>query len=306
MSKTQSEVMKSVENMQMKDSTQTKSPVTQAEKVTQSKQVKFNFTSDLQNTPSASTLESAHVEPQIDLKNSKQNSKIWTVGSSVVKDLDGRKIYLNRITRITTLRDKKIQGAVECIKSKKINSEIRVLQIGSNDLESAEVDDVMEEYENMVEIIKKEYSNQQLVIGEILPRYYHERLKTAEFEQKRCQFNLLLKDLCEYRNLEFVQYDHARTTDFYDGIHLNQEGIKNFVKNLKEVINPLVDVRSPTENHRQYNKNQSYNGKGCQQFYQNRLIRNPRNWNPGVDYRYNRYNQTNQYFGRSDYNGSVK
>ena len=132
--------MKSVENMQMKDSTQTKSPVTQAEKVTQSKQVKFNFTSDLQNTPSASTLESAHVEPQIDLKNSKQNSKIWTVGSSVVKDLDGRKIYLNRITRITTLRDKTIQGAVECIKSKKINSEIRVLQIGSNDLESAEVD----------------------------------------------------------------------------------------------------------------------------------------------------------------------
>ena len=160
----------------------------------------------------------------------------------------------------------------------------------------------MEEYENMVEIIKKEYSNAKLVIGEILPRYYHERLKTAELEQKRCQFNLLLKD----KNLKLVQYDHVRTTDFYDGIHLNQEGIKNFVKNLKEVINPLVDVRSPTENHRQYNKNQSYNGKGCQQFYQNRLIRNPRNWNPGVDYRYNRYNQTNQYFGRSDYNGSVK
>jgi hypothetical protein len=47
----------------------------------------------------------------------------------------------------------------------------------------------MEEYENMVEIIKKEYSNAKLVIGEILPRYYHERLKTAELEQKRCQFN---------------------------------------------------------------------------------------------------------------------
>ena len=43
----------------------------------------------------------------------------------------------------------------------------------------------MEEYENMVEIIKKEYSNAKLVIGEILPRYYHERLKTAELEQKR-------------------------------------------------------------------------------------------------------------------------
>ena len=53
----------------------------------------------------------------------------------------------------------------------------------------------------------------------------------------------------------------------------------------------------------QYNKNQSYNGKGRQQFYQNRPIRNPRNWNPGVDYR---YNQTNQYLGRSDYNGSIK
>ena len=111
--------------------------------------------------------------------------------------------------------------------------------------------------------------------------------------------------------MELVQYDHARTKNFYDGIHLNQEGITICVKNLKEVINPLVDVGSPTENqnaenHRQYNKNQSYNGKGRQQFYQNRPIRNPRNWNPGVDYRYNRYNQTNQYFGGSDYNGSVK
>jgi hypothetical protein len=90
---------------------------------------------EFKNTPSASTLESAHVEPQIDLKNSKQNSKIWTVGSSVVKDLDGRKIYLNRITRITTLRDKTIQGAVECIKSKKINSEIRVLQFSHDHIE---------------------------------------------------------------------------------------------------------------------------------------------------------------------------
>ena len=72
MSKTQSEVMKSFNNMQMKDSTQTKSPVTQGQKVAQSKQVKYNFTSDIQNTLSASTLESDHVEPQIDLRNSKQ------------------------------------------------------------------------------------------------------------------------------------------------------------------------------------------------------------------------------------------
>jgi hypothetical protein len=49
----------------------------------------------MENTPSASTLDSAHVEPQIDLRNSKQNSKIWIVGSSVVKDLDGRKIVID-------------------------------------------------------------------------------------------------------------------------------------------------------------------------------------------------------------------
>jgi hypothetical protein len=38
----------------------------------------------------------------------------------------------------------------------------------------------MEEYENLVEIIKKEYSNAKLVIGEILPRYYHEKSFTTE------------------------------------------------------------------------------------------------------------------------------
>ena len=56
----------------------------------------------------------------------------------------------------------------------------------------------MEEYENMVEIIKKEYSNAKLVIGEILPRYYHERLKTAEFEQVSIEmwnsFNMIMRE----------------------------------------------------------------------------------------------------------------
>jgi hypothetical protein len=33
------------------------------------------------------------------------------MGTSIVKDLDGRKIYRNRNTRITTLRDKTVHGA---------------------------------------------------------------------------------------------------------------------------------------------------------------------------------------------------
>ena len=56
----------------------------------------------------------------------------------------------------------------------------------------------MEKYENMVEIIKKEYSNAKLVIGEILPRHYHERLKTAEFEQVSIEmwnsFNMIMRE----------------------------------------------------------------------------------------------------------------
>ncbi|CAC5367847.1 unnamed protein product [Mytilus coruscus] len=57
-----------------------------------------------------------------------KNKTICIVGSSVVKDLDGRKIYRNRI-RITTLRDKTIQRGSNYIQEKKINNETSVIML---------------------------------------------------------------------------------------------------------------------------------------------------------------------------------
>lgn len=92
-------------------------------------------------------------------QDSTKKADIWIVGSSVVKDLDGRKMYRNKRTCITTLRDKTIQGATDFIKSRKINSDIIMLQIGSNDLDDQElqVGEIFETYEDLVDIPRREY-----------------------------------------------------------------------------------------------------------------------------------------------------
>ena len=196
------------------------------------------------------------------------------MGSSITKDLDGRKLFKNRNTRITTLRDKTVRGAIEYIHEKKIRNDISVImfQIGSNDLDNAEAGEVIEEYEQLVDQTSKNYPNAEIVLGQILPRFYRDHLDTEIFETKRNQFNLLLKDLCSDRNFKLVCYDDMRPDDFYDGIHLNQEGIKNFVKNFKCVVSPLVDVILPqqVEQRRQFPRTTLYNAKfkghGTRQF----------------------------------------
>lgn len=196
-----------------------------------------------------------------------KKADVWIVGSSIVKDLDGRKVYQNRNTRITTLRDKSIRGAKEYIKSKKINSDNIVLQIGSNDLDNVnpEVGEVFEEYENLITTTAKEYPSAKLFVGEILPRYYESQQHTRQYDTKRRQFNFLLKDMCEDKNIELIKHDNFEPFDFYDGVHLQPVGIQNFVRNFKKIVNPHVNISyTPSNNNcRPSPSNQNYyDGRG--------------------------------------------
>lgn len=172
---------------------------------------------------------------------------LWIIGSSLVKNLDGRKMYSNKITRISTLNDKTIHGATEFVKMKKVISENIMFQIGSNDVDDTglEIGEIIENFENLIDVTKKEYPTAKIFVGELLPRFYENETYSENFETRRLQFNILLKDMCTDKELTLITNENMRESDFYDGIHLNPNGIKFYVRNLKTTINPHLNVKSP-------------------------------------------------------------
>jgi len=152
----------------------------------------------------------------------------------------------NRNTRITTLRDKTVHGAKEFIKEMIIHRDTSVImvQVGSNDLGDKDAGEVIDQYEELIDQIRQSYPDSEVVLGHILPRFYNDHYKTQLSETKRYQFNISLKYLCTDKNLKLVTFENMRKTDYYDRIHLNSEGIKNYVRNLKTVVNPIVNVKT--------------------------------------------------------------
>ena len=122
------------------------------------------------------------------------------------------------------------------------------MHVGSNDLESKTPDEVIQELEDLISELKRELPNLKLIIAEILSRCY--KKTSSEFDEKILLYSSLLKNFCFDINAEYVHCEQMSSDDLYDGIHLNEYGIKLYVKCVKKVLNPLLGVQTElkTEN----------------------------------------------------------
>ncbi|CAG2224327.1 unnamed protein product [Mytilus edulis] len=193
-------------------------------------------------------------------------ANLWIIGSSIVKDLNGRRIYRNKNTRINTLRDKTVFGATQFIKLEKVSAENVLFQIGSNDLERKQADCVLKEVEYLVATTRRILPATKIILAEILPRFLRDRDQSKEFEEKRRQYNTLLKDYCFDENIQLVEYSNMRTTDYIDGIHLNEVGVGIMVKCIKKITNPLLGIVTDTKQRSPDNqyRNQNYRNRPYQ------------------------------------------
>ncbi|CAG2238824.1 unnamed protein product [Mytilus edulis] len=154
-------------------------------------------------------------------------------------------MYRFKKVSITTLRDKTVQGAKEFLETGKINAKNILFQVGSNDLEAKQPTNVVEEIEQLIVDTKKSMPESQIIISQILPRFYRNQNMDQEFEVKRVECNQLLYELCKQYEAYYVQHENLTQVHFQDGIHLNkQRGIKLYVRNLKEIVNPLIGVKN--------------------------------------------------------------
>ncbi|CAG2231196.1 unnamed protein product [Mytilus edulis] len=77
------------------------------------------------------------------------------IGSSIIKDIDGKRLYKNRKVKVITLHDKTVFGAIQYIKSFRDKAKHIMFQIGSNDIEQKTPDEVIEEIEELVRVTQR-------------------------------------------------------------------------------------------------------------------------------------------------------
>ncbi|CAG2192101.1 unnamed protein product [Mytilus edulis] len=209
-----------------------------------------------------------------------RNIDVLIIGTSVVKDLEPRKIYRNKQVKINTLKEKTIKGARSFIQSQSNKTPINnvVIQVGSNDLDFEDsVDQVIPPFMELLKETKESMPPDcNIFVGEILPRFYQNRTETRKFDEKRLDFNKILENHTEEYGFTIIRQKNMTRNDFRDGIHLSLEkGVPTYVRNLKEILNPILGISSGNNQQRrervQYNRgyNHQYGIQNRHQSYSN-------------------------------------
>lgn len=109
-----------------------------------------------------------------------------------------------------------------------------------------------------------------------------------EYEIRQMKCNQLLSVLCEKYKVKYVPHTNPSQIHFGDGVHLSKDGgIALYVRNLKEILNPLLGVKNeqrnePRNNNPMRNRNMRNNYDG--QYRNNQIERQ------SYMYMYNRFN----------------
>ena len=189
------------------------------------------------------SVETQHNEHDMHSSDENHTIKFWVVGSSIVKDLRKNLIYKYKKTNITTLRDKTVYGASEFLMSGKLKANNIAYQVGSNDLEDSTAGEVVNSIKRLVLDTQRLVPGNNIIINGILPRFYRNLQQRKQYETKRIKCNCMLSELCDSYGLKFVNHENLTQIHFEDGIHLSHDGgIAQYVRNLKEVVNPLLGI----------------------------------------------------------------
>ena len=102
-----------------------------------------------------------------------------------------------------------------------------------------------EEIERLIETTRNIIPGCNIIMNELLPRYHRNLMVRQDYEEKRIECNQIISDICDSHEVHFVRHQNLSQMHFIDGIHLNRKrGIGQYVRNLKEVANPLVGVKT--------------------------------------------------------------
>nr|XP_006820650.1 PREDICTED: putative leucine-rich repeat-containing protein DDB_G0290503-like [Saccoglossus kowalevskii] len=171
----------------------------------------------------------------------KKNREIQTliVGDSMLKNIDIKRIYKN--TQIKTLPGRKIKDIDEYIQ-RTTNENIQniVIHVGTNNIsDGCTIESCMEEYRKLINNMKQKYPTAKICVSSIIHRRYDVNInENIDVLNKKLKVMSNNGDNYIYIDNDNISY----ITHLYDTMHLNKRGTAVFVKNMKDVIGPLIGV----------------------------------------------------------------
>lgn len=187
-------------------------------------------------------------QPTVQQDNKQPTVDLWVIGSSVTRSINPRLMYRNKIVNVATLSEKTVNGAESYIRNENINAKVVLLQIGSNDLNRKHPNNIIKEYESLIQTCK-ERTDAQIVISGVLPRFQRDLNWRDIYEGKRRKFNGDLKVLAEKSECHFSEAPYIKEYDVYDGIHITEEtGIPKLIKTYKRTTNALLGIQEHPTN----------------------------------------------------------
>jgi hypothetical protein len=181
---------------------------------------------------------------------------VQIVGTSIVRDINQRKLYSSREVRVKTLpyQQKTIRGASTFLDSMRSEPRVLLYQVGSNDLSERSSANVLSDTKALILKTKQKFPNTNIVVSALLPRWLANPTDDVVFEKKRQSFNREIERHCIEHGHAFVKRTLDRK-DTTDGIHLQHSGIVKLVHSYKTTLNDLLGLTP----YQQYDRFQSTN-----------------------------------------------
>ena len=186
--------------------------------------------------------------PQSQLK---YDLDLLIVGDSNVRGFEVDKIYQAKQVEIKCLDKKKknILGAQEYLAQYQKSPRIILLQVAANSLaDSDSAERCIVEYHDLLKMCITKFPHSKIVHSEVLPRLVDGHMATKFYFDKMHKFNSLIHNDIIQDPALIVQHPwlrDPRSGHFRgDGLHLNYTGIRQFVRDMKATINPLLGMPS--------------------------------------------------------------
>ena len=165
-----------------------------------------------------------------------ESCDILIIGDSILQRIDESQFHKTKKTACLYKRGGKINDIKSMITKENLQvKEHLIVHVGSNDIaKNAQLNNITQKIELLMDTIKTKFPNVQIAISLPLPR-----IGNAAFNRTFKKINHELIKLAREHNIYFINHfgvEEDPNAFYADGIHLTNDGTKNLVREVKDVI----------------------------------------------------------------------
>ena len=165
---------------------------------------------------------------------------VLIIGNSHVSRIQGSRLFRDRYTRVVSLTEKNLDGAIGFVRHTTIQPKLCILQASSNSLVNENIDDCLKKTETLINMCGEKFPGTKIYLSDPLPRMLYSSGQTEAYNNKIRSFKDGCKRLHTQQKYHIIEHVSLQTfsSNFYssDGVHLNPYGVAELVRHYKAAI----------------------------------------------------------------------